>query len=100
MKTVLFQGFICTINFATYGNGRKAIQLMDADDGCPVATASINLRDVDMDDDEIAIKDYSENAGMFNVLSMAKVISDPVRFVSSGFVSVPICKILTKEKEK
>jgi hypothetical protein len=94
---VIFKDWKCTINFAKYSNGRTAIQLFDVDDGQPIATASVNLVDEPMAADEVAIKDYSENEGMFNVLNQAGLISDPVRFTSSGFIrDIPICKLLRK----
>jgi hypothetical protein len=94
---VIYKDWKCTISFAKYSNDRIAIQLFDVEDGQPIATASVNLPDEPMAADEVAIKDYSENEGMFNVLRQADVISDPVRFASSGFIThIPICKLLGK----
>lgn len=71
-------------------NNRKMITLIDAEDGMPYATASINLPDVLLMDDEIAIKDYSENEGMFRFLLDNNIITDTGKEVQSGFVTVPI----------
>ena len=103
MTTVKFSNWTCDVAYAIYENGRLAIQLMDAEDHSPVATATVNLPDVDLDGDEVAIKDYSENAGMLDALIEAGVVSKPRRyeatcaaFTSSGFVTVPICQWLDK----
>ena len=94
---VQFKEWSCTLVFTKYFDLNTAILLVDADDGSPVATATINLPDYNLADGEVAIKDYSENEGMFNVLNTAGVISDPIRFEATGFVNVPICKLLIKE---
>jgi hypothetical protein len=43
---------------------------------------------------EMAIKDYSENAGLLQVLIDAGVVSEPVGYVRSGFVEIPVCDLL------
>ena len=93
MKTVKFRKWNCKPVKAFYGNGRIAIQLIDAEDGEPIATATINIPDEDIKDDEVIIKDYSENDGMLNALLEADIIEPAHRVTSSGFISViPICK--------
>ena len=93
MTDVKFKKWDCTVAFAKYGNGRLAIQLMDAFTGEVIAVASVNLPDEPMEADEIAIKDYSENEGMLEALMKAKVVSAPLRYVESGWVSIPICHL-------
>lgn len=41
---VRFKDWSCTVQMPlpTYGNGRKAICLIDAEDGQPIATATVN----------------------------------------------------------
>lgn len=95
MGNVEFAGFTCAVNFARYAdNNRVAIQLVDAEDGGPVAMATLNLPDVPMAEDEVAIKDYSENTGMAQALINAGIVASPRRVESSGFVSVPVCALL------
>jgi hypothetical protein len=93
---VRFKDWDCVLQFEQYHNGRTAILLIDAEDSSPIATATVNIPEASVGDDEVIIKDYSENSGMFNVLAMAGVIaSDPVGFTSSGFIdNIPICKLL------
>ena len=77
-----------------YANGRTALVLVDALDGSPIATASVNLPDVELAEDEVCIKDYSENEGMLDALVREGIVSETVRHVPSGFVTIPICKLL------
>jgi len=94
MKTVKFLNWECDLQFQRYCNGRLAIQLTDTEDHSPVATATVNLPDARLGDDEVCIKDYSENEGVLAALVNAKVVSEPVRFESSGWVTIPVCKLL------
>jgi hypothetical protein len=77
-----------------YSNGRLALEFLDPEDGCPIVMATVNLPDADIADDEVAIKDYSENAGILQELMDQGVVSAPLRYKNSGFVRIPICKVL------
>lgn len=78
-----------------YSNGNVAIQAVDPEDGEPIAVLSVNTGDK-IDDEHVAIKDYSENSGALSSLKEAGVVSDPEYFLKSGYVTIPVCK-LTKE---
>jgi hypothetical protein len=91
-----FAGYTCVIDVLQYRNGRVALRLVDAYGGAPVATATVNLPDEVMEPGEVAIKDYSENEGMLATLVAAGIVGEPVRTVSSGWVTVPICPLLTE----
>ena len=86
------------MKFAKYQhNNRTAIELVDAEDGEPIAIATTNLVNEQLAEGEIAIKDYFGNEGMLHCLVNAKIVSLPSRYVSMGFVQIPICKILIKQ---
>lgn len=89
MTKINFAGFDCVLDFAEYTNGGTAIRLIDANDGMPVATASVWIGNLFAD--EIAIKDYSENEGMLEVMVNAGVVQPPHRFVN-GFPVVKLNK--------
>jgi hypothetical protein len=56
-------------------DGNVSLQLIDMTEGCPIATATINPQ-VRLPDDEVMIKDYSENRGMIAALQGAGVIGE------------------------
>ena len=91
---VQFKEWLCDVHIESYANKRKAICLTDAEDGSPIATASINVPDADIADDEVIVKDYSENKGMLDALVDAGVVSPPTGHVNSGFITAPVCKLL------
>lgn len=82
------------IIYKRYANQRIALCLIDSLDGSPVATASSNLPDEQIAQDEVAIKDYTENKGMLNFLVSNKVVHPPHRFVKSGYVEFPIVRLI------
>lgn len=91
---VQFLDWPCRVDLSgRYSNGRRAIRLFDANDGGPVATASVNLPEIDLAEDEIAIKTYSENTGILEVLLDGGVLAPPHREVSNGFAIFPVCRL-------
>lgn len=95
--TVKFKEWTCKMNFAQYKNDRTAIELVDSSNGEPIAMATVNIPEEDIEDDEVIIKNYSENDGMLDALMDAGVVGEPLRMVKSGFVEVPVVKLLIKE---
>jgi len=95
--TVNFLGEECTVIFTKYvNNDRIAIKLEFINDfgECePMAIATINIPDYPIESDEVIIKDYSENADIYDILIDAGIIEPANRFVDSGFVSCPVCKL-------
>ena len=91
---VKFKEWNCEILFKQYSNKRTAIVLRDSEDGSPIATATINLLDIPLQEDEVIIKDYAENEGMYEALLEAGVIAPSTYSVQSGYVICPVCKLL------
>jgi hypothetical protein len=81
-----------------YGNGNKAVQLMDAEDGSPVMIATVNLGNRNPDD-LITIKNYSENEGVLEFLQEIGFVGEVDHYEQAGWVEVPVCK-LTDEGKK
>ena len=79
------------IQYGTYQEGNTSMQLIDCADGCPFATATVNLPG--LTENEVAIKNYSENEGVLIFLLDNEIIEAPHRFVQSGFVNIPVCKL-------
>lgn len=76
-----------------YSNGNVAIQAIDPEDGETIAILSVNTGDK-VAQDHVAIKDYSENSGALESLKSAGVVGEPEYFLRSGFVTIPVCKLL------
>ena len=95
--TVNFLGEECTVMFTKYANNNRiAIRLEFINEyGAPehMGIATVNLSDYPIKSDEVIIKDYSENEGIYDILIDAGIIEPANRFVDSGFVSCPVCKL-------
>lgn len=96
MKQVKFKQWICDVSLGKFYDGTPAIRLHGAegtlDEFEPIATASAYV--ADLADGEVAIKNYSENEGMLNALVEAGIVSEPLYYVTSGYVQIPICTLL------
>lgn len=94
-RRVEFRGWVCRIERASYGGtDRIALPLYAVEDGSPVAVATVNLPELALEADQVVIKDYSENAGMLELLVASGVVSPPLREVQSGYVTLYVCRCL------
>ena len=94
MPKVKFHKWNCTLRFVRYDvNDQICIQLFDADDRMFVATATTNVLDAELSSDEVVIKDYSENEGMYNALLDAGIINPSNRNVRTGYTECPVCSL-------
>ena len=96
---VRFMEWDCTVMLAHYSNKRIALQLNDAHDGEPVVTATVNIPEIPLKDDEVLIKDYSENEGMLELLIREGIVEKLNQIVFSGYVEIPKCKLLIGKKD-
>jgi hypothetical protein len=91
LGNVVFLNYDCDVYAAQYQAGGVAIQLLDRESRDLVATATSWIEG--LAPDEVAIKDYSVNTGMYQTLVDAGIITPVHREVVSGFVVFPICRL-------
>lgn len=111
MKQIQFREWKCNIEFDKYANNnRTCLRLVNADPiieddyvsepGTEViAFATVNISSHELNDDEVIIKDYSENEGMYEALFKAEVVGPVLSYAKSGFTLNPVCKLLIKQNE-
>jgi len=85
--------YLLFIRTETYNDGKIRIQLYDSKDGTPYATATSSIKE-NLEQGEVAIKDWSENKGILDFLVQNKIVKEPHRFVESGHVKIPICELI------
>jgi len=90
----LYGSYIVDLQWGTYKNGRRSLELVDTFDGEPVLVATVNLPDEQLGEHETIIKDYSENEGVLKFLQANKIVGEVKRWVSTGFVKCPVVDIL------
>ena len=69
---------------------RKAIRIVDAEDGIPVMTATVNMPDENLEEGEIILKNYSENEGCLPFMITNGVVSEVQRWVGHGMAVVKL----------
>lgn len=95
IKRVNYKGCPCNLMKSFYHHGnRVALCLIDAENGEPVATATVNIPEMPLSEDEILIKNYSENQGMLSFLEKEEIVQRTGRVVESGYVTIPVCILL------
>jgi len=78
-----------------YANNQKiALIARDKQTGQELCTCTTNIPDYPLDDGDVIIKDYSENEGVLDDLIAMNIVSEPIDWITSGHVLVPICKCL------
>ncbi|WP_317897141.1 hypothetical protein [Aurantibacillus circumpalustris] len=90
---ITFKQYKCILKKLKYRNDRIAIELVNAKNGEPVLTATVNIPDEALGADEVIIKNYSENEGVLRVLINASIISFPIRYANDND-GMPVCKLL------
>ena len=93
-KIITFDGNTLLVQTRKYTNNRTAIELIDTEDHMPYIIATVNIPTSSIEEDEVIIKDYSENQGIYDVLVKAGVISESIRQINAGFANALICKLL------
>lgn len=77
-----------------YLDGRVGIDLIEVKTGEPYLCATTNIMDAKLEEGFVFIKDYSENEGILNLLIKENVVEKPLRYVKTGMVEIPVCKLL------
>ena len=84
---------VVSIKLGKYANNRISINLIDVSDNQPYAVATTNLPDVLLLDNEVLVKDYSENEGVLEFLTTNNIVVPTDRWVTCGFVDVQVCTL-------
>lgn len=92
--TVQFSDWECSVSKILGQDNRVTLKLFDKRDGELVAIATKHVPSEPIEQDEVIIKDYAENEGMFDALVAAGVIGGAQRYIQSGYVTMPVCKLL------
>ena len=103
-REIEFGSYRCGVYEGRYperAGGSRALVLAYGDpevssDNEVVAIATVNVAGVSevLPDEQVVVKDYSENEGLFTALVSAGVVEDTGERASFGYVSAPIVRVL------
>ena len=82
----------CTLEWTKYSNDCPALIIHHK--GEMLLKASVNMPTFEIPLSHICIKDWSENEGVLEALIKNGIVAGPDYYIPSGFVYVPVCKIL------
>ena len=86
---------LCRILWQPYELGNRIrLQLIDVDDDVPYACATVNDPSVLLNENELLIKNWSENEGVLQALVDAGVVEDTGRTVPMGRARAHIVRLL------
>lgn len=91
------RSYECRLGWGDYGNGNVAI-FAKSPEGELIGVLSVNTCEV-LDNDHVAIKDWSENEGVLQSLVDNGVVSAPERTIPTGYVEAAVCRILERKTE-
>jgi hypothetical protein len=84
----------CFLEIGYYSDGKPRIRVVE-EDGSPYGVLTINIPEVDLEEDEILVKTWSENTPMADtILHSTGLFKDTGKRVPSGMVDAEIWKIL------
>jgi hypothetical protein len=81
-------------------NNRKAIRIFDVEDGLPYASATVNVPNLELEEDEVVVKNYAENEGMLDFLLNENIVKDTGKTIQQGYVTLNVCKLLPESEWK
>lgn len=99
MMNYQFKNHELVVSLGHYPSGRRIIRLVDAEDGLTYSVPTANLPDLDVKyHQEVLIKDYSENEGMFDFLVSNNIVTFTGKTVVSGYIELYICTLNPQEQ--
>lgn len=81
----------CNFSTTEFSNGGKVLLINSLETGERMTHANVWIPN--LAPDEIAIKSYSENEGLYDLLLHLDIIKPAHRFVKSGFVALHVCRL-------
>lgn len=82
------------VQLGYYSNGRVVIQLIDPEDNCCNAIATVNVPQVHIPEGYVLVKNYSENEGLLEDLIAGGIVGLPIGAVPYGHAQAYVCKLL------
>ncbi|CAM3835764.1 hypothetical protein [Aquirufa aurantiipilula] len=81
-----------------YQNNQNSLQIINRSNDDPLLTVSICVPGLNLKNDELVIKNYSENEGILEFLIENEIAELTNRYVQIGYIDAPIVKLLVSDK--
>lgn len=99
---ILHKGNRIRVQYGNYSiTGATLIRLIYWDENLnlelPFVTVTVNAEGVELEDDEVIIKDYAENEGLLKMLIDNDIVNKPHGTIPLGFDKGHICQLIDYE---
>ena len=84
MQNVNFIGYNCSVKVSRYARGISPCLRLANTEGIPVATATVNVPELQLPSNFVVIKNYSENEGILPALIAAQIVQPTGQTVPVG----------------
>lgn len=84
---------VAKVKFFRYTTGRKGFWLVDNTNNKHLMTCTVCISTSKVNDNEVMIKDYDDNAGIYNALLKQNFIFPYIRKVEIGSNKALVCKL-------
>jgi hypothetical protein len=94
-KVYQFGDLNVNVNFSYYReNDRPSMTIVEADSQEVLFHASVNLPNIKIEENQMFIKNYSENEGVLDFLLSNNIVKKSGRTVYSGFTEIPVVDLI------
>jgi hypothetical protein len=87
--TYRYRGIQVTVSKFKYSDGKVALTMIDKKEGIGIMKITINMDGINKN--EVAIKNYSENEGIYVWLLQNQIVKPAHRYTRLNYVAVPVC---------
>ena len=93
MQNVNFIGYRCSVKVSRYERGLSPCLRLVNTEGMPVATATVNVPELQLPPNVVVIKNYAENEGILPALVAAQIVQPTGQTVPVGHCIGYICQL-------
>lgn len=87
------------VEFFNYSSGRKGFRLLNPEDNKQVTICTVDLEKCKVNKNEVLIKDYNENQGLYYALLKCGFIHPYKRSAAVGYNKAYVCNLNMKYNE-
>lgn len=92
-KIVVWNNQECNIKYFYYSNGRKGMFLINIKTKKQIAVCTLNIDNYTFEKNEVIIKNYDSNSGMYEILHNANILKYTKKRIPIGYNYGLICKL-------
>ncbi|HEY9852088.1 MAG TPA: hypothetical protein V6D28_21620 [Leptolyngbyaceae cyanobacterium] len=93
MQNVNFIGYECSVKVSRYDCGISPCLRLVNTEGMPIATATVNVSELQLPPNFVIIKNYAENEGILPALVAAQIVHPTGQTVPVGHCIGYICQL-------